>query len=83
VESAVNYVGLDLNTASASLLSYVAGINTAVAGNIVMQRETAGPFKNRRQLLKVAKLGPKAFEQAAGFLRISGGENPLDATPST
>ena len=81
VESAVNYVGVDLNTASASLLSYVAGINTAVAGNIVMQRETAGPFKNRRQLLKVAKLGPKAFEQAAGFLRISGGENPLDATP--
>lgn len=81
VESAVNYVGVDLNTASASLLSYVAGINAAVAGNIVVQRETAGPFKNRRQLLKVAKLGPKAFEQAAGFLRISAGENPLDATP--
>jgi uncharacterized protein len=81
VESAVNYVGVDLNTASASLLSYVAGINAAVAGNIVAHRETGGPFKNRRQLLKVARLGPKAFEQAAGFLRIGGGENPLDATP--
>ena len=81
VESAVNYVGVDLNTASASLLSYVAGVNTAVAGNIVGQRESAGPFKNRKQLLKVAKLGPKAFEQSAGFLRIRGGENPLDNTP--
>lgn len=81
VESAVNYVGVDLNTSSAALLSYVAGINATVAGNIVKQRETGGPFKNRKQLLKVAKLGPKAFEQAAGFLRISGGDNPLDATP--
>jgi len=81
VESAVNYVGVDLNTASASLLSYVAGINSTVANNIVKQREADGPFKNRKQLLKVAKLGPKAFEQAAGFLRISGGDNPLDNTP--
>lgn len=81
VESAVNYVGVDLNTASSSLLSYVAGINTTVANNIVKQREANGPFKNRKQLLKVPKLGPKAFEQSAGFLRISGGENPFDATP--
>lgn len=81
VESAVNYVGVDLNTASASLLSYVAGINATVANNIVKQREANGPFKNRKQLLKVPKLGPKAFEQSAGFLRISGGDNPLDATP--
>lgn len=81
VESAVNYVGVDLNTASASLLSYVAGINTSVANNIVKHRETNGPFLNRKQLLKVSKLGPKAFEQAAGFLRISEGDNPLDATP--
>lgn len=81
VESAVNYVGVDLNTASASLLSYVAGINTTVANNIVKRRETDGPFGNRKQLLKVSKLGPKAFEQAAGFLRISGGDNPLDNTP--
>ncbi|MGE5391291.1 MAG: Tex family protein [Deltaproteobacteria bacterium] len=81
VESAVNYVGVDLNTASASLLSYIAGINSTVAGNIVKHREANGPFKNRKQLLKVAKLGPKAFEQAAGFLRISGGDDPLDNTP--
>ncbi len=81
VESAVNYVGVDLNTASGSLLSYVAGINATVANNIVKHREANGAFKNRKQLLKVAKLGPKAFEQAAGFLRISGGDNPLDATP--
>lgn len=81
VESAVNFVGVDLNTASASLLSYVAGINNAVANNIVKYREANGPFKNRKQLLKVSKLGPKSFEQAAGFLRLSGGENPLDATP--
>lgn len=81
VESAVNYVGVDLNTASSSLLSYVAGINATVANNIVKQREANGAFKNRKQLLKVAKLGPKAFEQSAGFLRISDGENPLDATP--
>lgn len=81
VESAVNYVGVDLNTASASLLAYVAGINATVAGNIVKHREESGPFSNRRQLLKVSKLGPKAFEQAAGFLRISNGDNPLDNTP--
>lgn len=81
VESAVNYVGVDLNTASASLLSYVAGINATVANNIVKQREANGSFSNRKQLLKVAKLGPKAFEQAAGFLRISDGDNPLDNTP--
>ena len=81
VESAVNYVGVDLNTASAALLSYVAGINHAVANNIVKHREANGPFMNRKQLLKVSKLGPKAYEQAAGFLRIGGGENPLDDTP--
>lgn len=81
VESAVNYVGVDLNTASASLLSYVAGINTTVASNIVKHREANGSFGNRKQLLKVPKLGPKAFEQAAGFLRISGGDNPFDNTP--
>ncbi|MEN6351582.1 MAG: helix-hairpin-helix domain-containing protein, partial [Syntrophomonas sp.] len=81
VESSVNYVGVDLNTASSSLLSYVAGINTPVAHNIVKHREANGAFKSRKQLLKVSKLGPKAFEQSAGFLRISGGDNPLDATP--
>jgi uncharacterized protein len=81
VESAVNYVGVDLNTASAALLSYVAGVNHAVANNIVKHREANGPFINRKQLLKVSKLGPKAYEQAAGFLRIGGGENPLDDTP--
>lgn len=81
VESAVNYVGVDLNTASAALLTYVAGINAAVAKNIVQYRAENGSYDNRRQLLKVPKLGPKAFEQAAGFLRISGGANPLDATP--
>ena len=81
VESAVNYVGVDLNTASAALLTYVAGINSTVAKNIVQFRTDNGSYNNRRQLLKVPKLGPKAFEQAAGFLRISGGANPLDATP--
>lgn len=81
VESAVNYAGVDLNTASPALLRYVAGLNNTTAGNIVKFREENGPFKNRRQLLKVAKLGPRAFEQAAGFLRLSGGENPLDNTP--
>lgn len=81
VESAVNYVGVDLNTASSSLLSYVAGINNTVANNIVKQRESNGPFTDRKQLLKVAKLGPKAFEQAAGFMRISDGSNLLDNTP--
>ncbi|NLN88092.1 MAG: RNA-binding transcriptional accessory protein [Syntrophomonadaceae bacterium] len=81
VESAVNHVGVDLNTASPALLTHVAGINHTVAKNIVQYRADNGSYENRRQLLKVPKLGPKAFEQAAGFLRISGGANPLDATP--
>ena len=76
----MNKVGVDLNTASASLLEYVSGINKALAKNIVAYREENGAFKNRKQLLKVAKLGPKAFEQCAGFMRITGGENPLDGT---
>ncbi|AFZ24568.1 transcriptional accessory protein [Cylindrospermum stagnale PCC 7417] len=80
VESCVNYVGVDLNTASKELLTFVSGITPTVANNIVAYRNQHGAFKNRRQLLKVAKLGPKAFEQAAGFLRIRGGENPLDNT---
>ena len=80
VEDCVNKVGVDLNTASASLLEYVSGINKTIAKNIVEYRENNGRFTNRRQLLKVAKLGPKAFEQCAGFMRILGGENPLDAT---
>lgn len=79
VEDCVNSVGVDLNTASYSLLSYVSGLNTSIAKNIVKFREQA-PFVNRAQLLKVAKLGPKAYEQCAGFLRISGGENVLDNT---
>lgn len=80
VEDCVNRVGVDLNTASPSLLSYVAGISGPVAKNIVKYREETGRFTNRRQLLKVAKLGPKAFEQCAGFLRISGGDEVLDQT---
>ncbi|MBW4684419.1 MAG: RNA-binding transcriptional accessory protein [Komarekiella atlantica HA4396-MV6] len=80
VESCVNYVGVDLNTASKELLTSVSGITGTVANNIVAYRNQHGAFKNRRQLLKVAKLGPKAFEQAAGFLRIRGGDNPLDNT---
>ena len=80
VEDCVNRVGVDLNTASASLLEYVSGISKTLAKNIVAYREENGRFRNRRQLLKVAKLGPKAFEQCAGFLRITGGDNPLDAT---
>ncbi|MBG1243728.1 Tex family protein [Nostoc sp. NZL] len=80
VESCVNYVGVDLNTASKELLTSVSGITATVANNIVAYRNQNGAFKNRRQLLKVPKLGPKAFEQAAGFLRIRGGENPLDNT---
>ena len=80
VEDSVNKVGVDLNTASASLLEYISGISKAVAKNIVEYRETNGRFTNRKQLLKVAKLGPKAFEQCAGFMRISDGDNPLDAT---
>lgn len=81
VESAVNYVGVDLNTASAPLLRYVAGINATVADNIVRFRDQAGRFQNRRQLAKVPRLGPKTLEQCAGFLRISGGSDLLDDTP--
>lgn len=80
VESCVNYVGVDLNTASKELLTFVSGMSPTVAKNVVSFRNENGAFKNRRQLLKVPKLGPKAFEQAAGFLRIRGGDNPLDNT---
>lgn len=80
VEDCVNRVGVDLNTASAPLLAYISGISAAVAKNIVAYREENGKFSNRKQLLKVAKLGPKAFEQCAGFMRIQGGDNPLDGT---
>ncbi len=80
VEDCVNKVGVDLNTASASLLEYISGINKTIAKNIVEYRETNGRFTNRKQLLKVAKLGPKAYEQCAGFMRILDGDNPLDAT---
>ena len=80
VEDCVNKVGVDLNTASASLLEYISGVSKAIAKNIVAYREENGRFESRRELLKVAKLGPKAFEQCAGFTRITGGKNPLDAT---
>ena len=80
VEDCVNKVGVDLNTASASLLEYISGVSKTIAKNIVAYREENGAFTNRRQLLKVAKLGPKAFEQCAGFMRIAGGDNPLDGT---
>lgn len=80
VESTVNRVGVDLNTASAPLLGYISGISKALAKNIVAYREENGRFVSRKQLLKVPKLGPKAFEQCAGFMRITDGENPLDAT---
>ena len=80
VEDCVNKVGVDLNTASAPLLSYISGISSAIAKNIVAYREENGRFVSRKELLKVAKLGPKAFEQCAGFMRIQGGENPLDGT---
>lgn len=80
VEDCVNKVGVDLNTASAPLMEYVSGISKAVAKNIVAYREENGRFTERKQLLKVAKLGPKAYEQCAGFMRIQGGGNPLDAT---
>ena len=80
VEDCVNKVGVDLNTASAPLLAYISGISKTLAKNIVEYREANGRFTNRKQLLKVAKLGPKAFEQCAGFMRITGGDNPLDAT---
>ncbi|MBI4726360.1 RNA-binding transcriptional accessory protein [candidate division TA06 bacterium] len=78
VESCVNFVGVDLNTASYSLLSYVSGLSEALAKNIVKHRDEQGAFKNRKELLKVTRLGPKAFEQAAGFLRIRDGADPLD-----
>ena len=80
VEDCVNKVGVDLNTASAPLLAYISGISSAIAKNIVAYREENGKFSDRRELLKVPKLGPKAFEQCAGFMRIQGGTNPLDAT---
>ena len=80
VEDCVNSVGVDLNTASASLLEYISGINKTLAKNIVTYREENGQFKNRKELLKVSKLGPKAFEQCAGFLRITGGDEILDNT---
>ena len=80
VEDCVNKVGVDLNTASASLLEYISGISKVIAKNIVAYREENGRFESRRELLKVAKLGPKAFEQCAGFARITGGRNPLDVT---
>jgi uncharacterized protein len=80
VEDCVNKVGVDLNTASASLLEYISGISKPIAKNIVVYREENGAFESRSQLLKVAKLGPKAYEQCAGFMRIQGGKNPLDLT---
>ncbi|MEG0227378.1 MAG: helix-hairpin-helix domain-containing protein, partial [Lachnospiraceae bacterium] len=80
VEDCVNRVGVDLNTASAPLLANISGISNVIAKNIVVYREENGSFTNRRQLLKVPKLGPKAFQQCAGFMRIQGGKNPLDAT---
>ena len=80
VENCVNSVGVDLNTASAALLSKIAGVNSTVAKNIVDYRDTNGKFTNRTELKKVAKLGAKAFEQCAGFLRITDGDNPLDNT---
>ena len=80
VEDCVNRVGVDLNTASAPLMEYISGITKTIARNIVAYREEHGRFTSRRELLKVPKLGPKAFEQCAGFMRITGGDNPLDAT---
>ncbi len=80
VEDCVNKVGVDLNTASAPLLTYISGVTSAIAKNIVSYREQNGRFTNREQLLKVDKLGAKAYEQCAGFMRITGGDNPLDAT---
>ena len=80
VEDCVNRVGVDLNTASASLLEYISGVSKVIAKNIVIYREENGQFVDRKQLLKVAKLGPKAYEQCAGFMRIQGGKNPLDQT---
>ncbi len=81
VGSCVNHVGVELNTASVELLTYVAGVNAAVARNIVAKRDAGGPFRDRRQLLKVPRLGQATFTQCAGFLRLAGGDNPLDNTP--
>lgn len=80
VVSCVNYVGVDINTASASLLTYVSGLNKRIANNIIMYRESIGKFNNRKEILDVPGVGPKLFEQAAGFLKIPGGDNPLDNT---
>ena len=80
MEDCVNAVGVDVNMASAPLLARVAGLNTAIAQNIVLHRNENGAFKKRSDIKKVARLGPKAFEQAAGFLRIMNGPNPLDAS---
>ncbi|TIV43746.1 MAG: RNA-binding transcriptional accessory protein, partial [Mesorhizobium sp.] len=80
VEDAVNAVGVDLNTASAPLLARVSGLGTSLAEAIIAHRDAAGPFASRRDLLKVARLGPRAFEQCAGFLRIPNGTEPLDAS---
>src|SRR5262249_57856581 len=80
VESCVNYVGVDLNTASAALLGYVAGLNSKTARAVVSHRDTNGPFESRKQLLKVKGLRPKALEQAAGFLRLPDAPDPLDHT---
>lgn len=81
VESCVNHVGVELNTASPALLGYVSGINGTIARNIIAWRNENGPFRNRKELLKVPRLGPAAFTQSAGFLRIKGGTEPLDNTP--
>src|SRR5262249_27545753 len=80
VEDCVNAVGVDVNTASAPLLTRVSGIGETLAGNIVSHRDANGPFRSRQQLKDVARLGPKAFEQCAGFLRIRGGDDPLDTS---
>src|SRR5437870_186526 len=80
VVSTVNGVGVEVNTASKQLLSYVSGLNASIAGNIVARRDEKGPFKTRAELQEIPRLGPKAFEQAAGFLRIGGAENPLDSS---
>ena len=80
VENCVNRVGVDLNTASPSLLSYISGINSGIAKNIVKYRESNGSFSDRKELLKVPKLGEKTYKQCAGFMRITGGKNPLDGT---
>jgi len=80
VEDCVNSVGVDVNTASAPLLARISGLSAGLAENVVARRDREGPFRSRKQLLEVRRLGSKAFEQAAGFLRIRGGDNPLDAS---